>query len=179
MRAVALRDARIRDLEQALAEAGDNGRFDRLGRLLAQRETRVKELEARVTELENQIRFGGRKDVKAPAPEADVEYLRRRTTELERALADAEREREEARSSDPGEPPDDLRAVKGVGPAFEKALNALGITRYEQIAAWKPEDIPDFARKLKTKPDRIVKDNWIESARELALEKQQLRRRAS
>lgn len=62
---------------------------------------------------------------------------------------------------------DDLKAISGVGPALEKKLNALGVYKYEQIAAWKKADIQWVDDRLKSR-GRIERDDWVRQARELA-----------
>lgn len=73
-----------------------------------------------------------------------------------------------------GEPPeaDDLKAIKGIGPAIERALNDLGITRYEQIAAFTAEDRERVAAALGGLGRRLDRDDWVGSARRLAGERQ-------
>ena len=63
--------------------------------------------------------------------------------------------------------PDDLKQLKGVGPALEKKLHAAGVTTFAQIAAWGPEDIADMDGKLSFK-GRIERDGWVDQARLLA-----------
>ena len=65
-------------------------------------------------------------------------------------------------------PPDDLRAIKGVGVKIEEALNEAGVTRFEQIAAWDEETIDDFASRIGRGAARIRGDDWVGQARELA-----------
>ncbi len=62
---------------------------------------------------------------------------------------------------------DDLTNIKGIGPKTERALRALGITTYRQIAEWTSADIDLFAGKLKLKAERIVRDDWVGRARKL------------
>lgn len=59
--------------------------------------------------------------------------------------------------------PDDLTAIEGIGPAFEKALNALGIHTFAGLARQNPEDL---AARLSARvtADRIRRDQWIEQA---------------
>jgi predicted flap endonuclease-1-like 5' DNA nuclease len=47
-------------------------------------------------------------------------------------------------------------------------LNALGITRYDQIAAWTAADIAEVDRFLGMFQGRIARDNWVEQAGYLA-----------
>ncbi|MBW8785441.1 MAG: hypothetical protein JF593_12530 [Novosphingobium sp.] len=65
-------------------------------------------------------------------------------------------------------PPDDLTRIKGVGPKLQAALNALGITRYAQIAGWSEADIARIDPQLGAFQGRIARDNWIEQCRYLA-----------
>ena len=64
-------------------------------------------------------------------------------------------------------PEDDLKRLKGVGPALEKKLHALGVTSFAQIASWTPAEIAEFDEKLSFK-GRIDRDGWVEQARTLA-----------
>lgn len=61
---------------------------------------------------------------------------------------------------------DDLKKISGVGPAFEKRLNAQGLFTYADIAALTIEDI----RRIEDS-DNITSDEewtaWIEQAKEL------------
>ena len=106
-------------------------------------------------------------------------------------LADAIRENETQKSSEPVSRPDmaglrsvrsqalrgdgaalggridDLKRVRGIGVLIEKRLNALGISSYEQIANWTKADIDSVSSQLDFK-GRIERENWIEQARILA-----------
>jgi NADH-quinone oxidoreductase subunit E len=62
---------------------------------------------------------------------------------------------------------DDLKLLKGVGPALEKKLHANGVTTFAQIAAWGAADIADMDDKLSFK-GRIDRDGWVEQAKALA-----------
>lgn len=62
---------------------------------------------------------------------------------------------------------DDLKQIKGVGPAIEKTLNELGIFRFSQIADMSEYDIDRVARRLKGFRSRIYREDWIGQAREL------------
>ncbi|BAK65152.1 hypothetical protein SLG_04770 [Sphingobium sp. SYK-6] len=67
-----------------------------------------------------------------------------------------------------GGAPDDLRQLKGVGPKLASLLTSLGITRFDQIAAWSDADIVSVDSQLGTFKGRITRDNWVEQARFLA-----------
>jgi predicted flap endonuclease-1-like 5' DNA nuclease len=97
-----------------------------------------------------------------PAIDPDLELkLRGRINELEAAL-------QNARSASVPPPPaegGDLKVVRGIGPKFEKALKANGITHVRQIAEWTDAEIDSFAEKLGIRPERIRKDDWVAGAK--------------
>ena len=62
---------------------------------------------------------------------------------------------------------DDLKKLKGVGPALEQKLHANGVTSFAQIASWGPAEIAEMDEKLSFK-GRIERDGWIEQAKILA-----------
>lgn len=62
---------------------------------------------------------------------------------------------------------DDLKKLKGVGPALERKLHDAGVTSFAQIAAWTVEDVAAMDDRLSFK-GRIDRDGWIEQARTLA-----------
>lgn len=63
---------------------------------------------------------------------------------------------------------DNLKRINGIGPAFERALNRLGVYRFEQIAQLGDNDIEWVAHELRSFPDRILNGQWIEQARRLS-----------
>lgn len=63
---------------------------------------------------------------------------------------------------------DDLRRIKGVGPKLVALLDGLGVTRFEQIAAWDDSEIDRIDAQLGTFAGRVRRDNWVEQARLLA-----------
>lgn len=66
---------------------------------------------------------------------------------------------------------DDLKAIKGVGPAIERTLNDLGIYRFNQIAEMSEYDIDRVAQQLKGFRSRIYREDWIGQARDLQYRK--------
>jgi predicted flap endonuclease-1-like 5' DNA nuclease len=76
----------------------------------------------------------------------------------------------EAHSSDPGVagPPDPLTTLKGLGPKAAARLGALGITRYEQLAALSGDRLTAIDEQMGTFQGRIVRDRWVEQASHLA-----------
>lgn len=63
---------------------------------------------------------------------------------------------------------DDLQLMKGVGPKLATRLAELGVTNFEQIAAWTENDIAEIDRQLGTFKGRIERDNWVDQASYLA-----------
>lgn len=63
---------------------------------------------------------------------------------------------------------DNLTNIKGIGPNYERALKAIGVTTYAQIAEWTKADIDRIAAYIKVKPYRILREGWKESAKTLA-----------
>jgi predicted flap endonuclease-1-like 5' DNA nuclease len=64
--------------------------------------------------------------------------------------------------------PDDLTMIKGVGPKLNALLISLGVTRFDQIAAWGSNEIAEVDRFLGNFQGRIDRDAWIEQAGYLA-----------
>ncbi len=61
---------------------------------------------------------------------------------------------------------DDLTQIDGIGPAAEKALKALGIQTFKQLAA---QDADQLAARLpKLLGSRVKRDGWIKQAEQLA-----------
>ncbi len=67
--------------------------------------------------------------------------------------------------------PDDLKKISGVGPKLESVLHENGVFHFDQIAAWKSDEIAYMDDKLSFK-GRIERDNWIEQAKTLGAEKE-------
>lgn len=60
---------------------------------------------------------------------------------------------------------DDLKQIKGIGPATEKRLNSAGITRWSQVASLSDGDLPAIADLLKVPVDKIKP--WVDQAKAL------------
>jgi large subunit ribosomal protein L21 len=63
--------------------------------------------------------------------------------------------------------PDDLKKITGVGPVLEGKLNAIGITRFDQIAAFTAKDLAKVDELLNFK-GRAERDDWVGQAKKLA-----------
>jgi predicted flap endonuclease-1-like 5' DNA nuclease len=81
---------------------------------------------------------------------------------LRRALAD--REASGVAEAPAAQAGDDLRRIRGIGPAFERTLRHNGVFTIAQIAAWTDTDIAAIAPKLRIKPERIRREGWVEAA---------------
>jgi predicted flap endonuclease-1-like 5' DNA nuclease len=62
---------------------------------------------------------------------------------------------------------DDLKRIKGIGPATEKRLKAAGIESWSQLAALDDAGIDALAEEIKVSADKIRKEEWAEQARDL------------
>lgn len=60
---------------------------------------------------------------------------------------------------------DDLTRIKGLGPKLSRLLADLGVTRFEQIAAWTDADIAEIDAQLGAFAGRPTRDAWVEQAR--------------
>lgn len=140
---------------------------------------RVRELESALRaekELRSQAadeHFAGLIELRARLSELESEKseeLARLGAELAAVRAELERTRAEAEAAAALPAPkvvSGLRRIRGIGPAYQRSLEQLGITKVEQVAAWTEADVLAFAKKLKIRVDRIVKDDWVGQAKEL------------
>jgi len=65
-------------------------------------------------------------------------------------------------------PADNLKKIRGIGPALERRLHRHGIRRFEQIAELSEQGLIDIAEELAIAPNLAQRDQWIEQARDLA-----------
>jgi small subunit ribosomal protein S2 len=106
--------------------------------------------------------------LEAMAPDADMSAAE--AVEPKAAL-----DRSKKRSVTPAEPiftvpegkSDDLKKIEGVGPALERKLNALGVTRFDQIAGFSDEEVAKVDDALNYK-GRVTRDDWVGQAKALA-----------
>lgn len=59
---------------------------------------------------------------------------------------------------------DDLKRIKGIGPQNEQRLNAMGIYKFSDIAAWSKREQADIGEKLAF-PGRIEREEWVKQAK--------------
>ena len=98
---------------------------------------------------------------------ADVDMSAAAALEPQTREAAANGEAAEPLFATPEGDADDLKKISGVGPVLEKKLNALGITRFDQVANFSDEDIARVDDALNFK-GRIQRDDWIGQAKSLA-----------
>ncbi|HVY85038.1 MAG TPA: hypothetical protein VG943_07885 [Caulobacterales bacterium] len=65
--------------------------------------------------------------------------------------------------------PDDLTLIDGVSPMLQSTLHSLGVYHFEQIANWSPANIAWLDQYLRLR-GRIVQEEWVEQAADLARE---------
>lgn len=128
---------------------------------------------------------------KVTAPKAKVETPEKSTTETKTAkpatkkveskpkaeAADKEpttqkkaAEKPETKTAEPkpkASSKDDLKKISGIGPAFEKKLNAAGITSYKQIADLTDEQMDKLAEETGFSKSRMESDDWKGQASKL------------
>ena len=64
--------------------------------------------------------------------------------------------------------PDNLQALKGVGPKLAALLNAQGLTRFDQIASLTPGQVETLDAQLGAFRGRLTRDRVVEQAHYLA-----------
>ena len=125
----------------------------------------------RITE----ILTGGKKSSKAKAAKTKDEKPEKKAAEAPEKKAAAKKpaakteDKSEAKAlfKTPKGEPDDLKKISGVGSVLEKKLNALGITKFKQIAGFSKDDIAKVDEVLNFK-GRIEREDWLGQAAKLA-----------
>ena len=179
-------EAQIAKLQQQLAMQ-DQLRAQRLldKQLLDDRTDQIDGLRHRIQELETQQQGLTDQIKMAEDKQEEIDRLRKRLIEVRAALriktdggvvpprqkarqsaSQLSLEMEQAKAVK-DRPKDDLSKIHGIGPAFARTLNKMGLYSFDQIAHWTPEDIDKVAKKLYTAPERIKRDKWIIEAKKL------------
>jgi len=143
-------------LQQDLAAAQD--RVAALEDMLGSEQTRVEPVDQEALG-EDLNASNDPDDIDADADE-DPEYL----AEVEEVEEAGKPDEIDLRDQNPH---DNLKMIKGVGPAIEKTLNEMGIVRFQQIADMSEYDIDRVAQRLKGFRSRIYREDWIGQARDL------------
>jgi len=162
---------RIRELEDAQDVAGDD-------------ETRIEAVHASDELTDGLEASNDPADDLAPVPVAEPEAEADPEPETDPEPEEEEEEEEEGEEDEEasGEPEsdfepdtdtesptqrDNLKKIKGIGPAIEKTLNEIGIFNFQQIADMSEYDIDRVAKRLKGFHSRIYREDWIGQARAL------------
>lgn len=167
------RNAEAEELEARLAEAQD--RISALEGMVGSEQTRVEPvdpdaltdgmdasndpIETQIETIIEQVEEASDDDEELLKADAIVE-------EADEEPEDVEAEDEEDADHNDA-PRDNLKLIKGVGPAIEKTLNEMGISRFDQIAQMSEYDIDRVAHRLKGFRSRIYREDWIGQARDL------------
>jgi predicted flap endonuclease-1-like 5' DNA nuclease len=151
----------IRELESAQDMAGDD-------------ETRIEAVNASDELTDGLEASNDPADDLAPEPEVEPEAEsepepepEKEEEEEEEASGEVESDVEPETDSESPTQRDNLKKIKGVGPAIEKTLNEIGIFNFQQIADMSEYDIDRVAKRLKGFHSRIYREDWIGQARAL------------
>ena len=157
-----IRNAEAQQLEQDLAAARDQ--IEALEGMVGSDQTRVEPVDPEA--LGETLDASNDPDNEKADPAEDFEYI----AEVEEVEKVAELEDvefiEELNGFDEADQRDNLKKIKGVGPAIEKTLNEMGILRFQQIADMSEYDIDRVAQRLKGFRSRIYREDWIGQARD-------------
>jgi predicted flap endonuclease-1-like 5' DNA nuclease len=63
---------------------------------------------------------------------------------------------------------DDLKLIKGIGPALERLCHKLGFYHFDQLANWTASEIAWVDENLEGFKGRVTRDEWVVQARDLA-----------
>lgn len=109
-------------------------------------------------------------DGKAPSKKTKTKAKPEAAPEEKAPAAARTEEAAPAPAAAPSGDADDLKKLSGVGPVLEEKLHALGVTTFDQVAAWTPEDIERVDGELNFK-GRIEREDWIGQAKALIAER--------
>lgn len=172
--------ARIRRLESTIAQQEATGDPDRnpprevaaqLRSELGEMRERLALSDRRVHELEQSVQ---ERDGRILQLVSQLDSLKQRVAPLTMKLRE---QRDQIRAHQEGQATaidsdaaacDDLKKIRGIGPALEKRLRRQGIRRFEQLAALSGQELAEIAEKIAVTPNLVQRDRWIEQARELA-----------
>lgn len=186
--AISQHEAQIEKLQKSLAAQSQLQIQHQLDeQLLHERAAQMKNLQHRIHELEAQQQAQASQAELSEKKDEEITRLQKRLVDVQAALriktegevgdlrqktrlsgSQLSLEIEQAKPVKTGPKDgskDDLSKIHGIGPAFARTLNKMGLHTYIQIARWTPEDIEKVAKKLYTAPDRIKRDNWISEAK--------------
>jgi small subunit ribosomal protein S1 len=151
------RDSARKNASKAVKKINQSAQATTLGELDGLSELRA--------QFEQAERKAAKKEVMKEEPKAEVtEEVA--TPEVAEVIATEEAPKKKAVKSKKTTDGDDLKVIEGIGPAFEKRLNALGINTYADMVALTDEAIAALEEKdSMTSIDQWHK--WIEAAKSL------------
>ncbi len=79
--------------------------------------------------------------------------------------APAAAKRPEALTAARGGKADDLKIIKGIGPKLEILCHKLGFFHFDQVAAWKDDEISWVDENLEGFKGRVTRDRWVPQAK--------------
>ena len=144
------RNAEAEELEQELNEARE--RMAALEMMVGSEQTRVEPVDP---------------DALTDGMDASNDPIDRELAEDDKSPGDEGPGDDQDEPGENGAAHDDLKLIKGVGPAIEKTLKEMGICRFSQIAEMSEYDIDRVAHRLKGFRSRIYREDWIGQARDL------------
>jgi predicted flap endonuclease-1-like 5' DNA nuclease len=171
---LAERDAEVRSLEAAVQRLRDRAASQAAE--LDRRTVEYNGLRQRLAELETEAASpNGERSGEAvsseAAPAADVpepsSSEKRRTSKRRARPKRAASQRASNGRAAATNGQDDLKRIRGIGPAFERKLNRLGCHNFRDIAAWRTDDVERVAHEIGASPDKI-RGEWIRQAKKLA-----------
>ncbi|MBK8277792.1 MAG: hypothetical protein IPK92_18785 [Nitrospira sp.] len=159
--------AGVRSIEERVVVPADNPEHLARIRALESEVAVIADLRSQMAELRDLLLQVGEK-VAEKTPETSVEQNRETPPAQvsERAVEHnqvsvseqmVDRETDEAS-------PDDLKQIRGVGPALERFLHKRGVFWFKQVATWSPGDIDKFEFLLPNFGGRIQREHWVRSA---------------
>lgn len=131
---------------------------------LGERDARIRDLTARLESWKQRVS-------PLTAKLKQQRNLIREFREMEAAYAARHAARSVYAERDNNEPADNLKRIRGIGPALERRLHRNGVRRFEHIADLSEEELADVAKKLAIAPNLAQRDRWIEQARDLIEER--------
>ncbi len=155
------RNAEAEELEQELAAARE--RIEALEAMIGSDQTRVEPVDP---DAMTDGMDASNEPIDDEATEDEAEDLIAAEELEDVASEDDVGKSKEITAGDNG-PRDNLKMIKGVGPAIEKTLNEMGICHFSQIAEMSEYDIDRVAHRLKGFRSRIYREDWIGQARKL------------
>jgi predicted flap endonuclease-1-like 5' DNA nuclease len=184
--------ARLREAREQAGDAGGHDETlrklrDKLAESIERREALRRQLERLITRSRKLATDAARDRERAAALEDDLQTWRRKLPPLMARYRDKSRQASEfeARLRQLGEAPDaepeavhaapappeaaadDLQRIRGIGPALERKLHAMGIYRLDQIAGFDADDIERVGQQLGAFARRIDRDGWVAQARDI------------